>query len=307
VDWLALLSFGLGLALLIVALKEAPVRGWVSLPVLVLFVSAVALSAVAVFRPRSPILFHLLKDRALAYGCFLSFLLGFTLFSAVYVMPVFLAFVRGHGPLQIGVITLVMGVSQIIAAPMIVQIDRYINARVLAAVGFAMFAAGLLWNASLTIESDYDAVFWPQVLRGAAVALCILPPIRMALALMPLSDVNDASGLFNLVRNVGGAIGIAVSDTIMFGRSPVYSDRLLDLLKTDAGAAAKELGMPLDELPANDDPTGLMNILDVVQAVSMTQAVNDCWMVLGAVSLLALPVLWLVGPIRSALPSYRLT
>jgi MFS transporter, DHA2 family, multidrug resistance protein len=306
-DWLALIAFGLCLACFIIALKEAPNRGWLSLPVLTLFLASGTLFTFTLLRPTSPILFKLLSDRALAVGCLLSFILGFGLFSAVYLLPVFLAFVRGQGPLDIGVTTLVMGVTQIITAPLVVQVDRFFNAKWLSAVGFAVFAAGLLMNAGLTIESDYNENYWPQVVRGAAIALCILPPIRMALSLFPKDQVNDASGLFNLVRNVGGVIGIAVTDTILFSRTPVFADRLQDLMTTDPAAAALALGIPVDELPAADDPTAFMNALDLIQAVSMTQAINECWIVLAAVTSLALPVLLLAGPIRSALPAHRLT
>ncbi len=306
IDWLALLAFGVCLALLIIGLKEAPKQGWLSPSAVLMFTLSAMCLLFSVLRPRSPILFHLLRDRALTYGCALSFILGFGLFSAVYIMPVFLAFVRNHGPLQIAIITLSMGLSQLASAPLTVLIDRYFNARWLAAGGFAVFALGMFLNASLTPASDYNEVFWPQIVRGVAIAMCILPPIRMALGLLPLQNVNDASGLFNLVRNIGGAIGIAVMDTIMFGRSPIHSDRIMDMMNTDPAAAAAILGIPVDEIPASDDPTGFMSIMDLVQAASLTQAINECWMVLGGVTLLALPLLWLVGPIRSAIPAYKL-
>ncbi len=305
-DWIALLSFGLCLAFLILGLKEAPKQGWLSPVAATLFIVSAACLYFSVTRPMSPILFHLLRDRSLAFGCILSFILGFGLFSAVYIMPVFLAFVRNHGPLQIGVITLVMGIAQVVSAPLIVQIDRYFDARWLSAIGFAGFALGMFLNANMTVGSDYDEVFWPQVFRGVAIALCILPPIRMALGLLPIKDVNDASGLFNLVRNIGGAIGIAVMDTVMFERSPIHSEKLMDLINSDPNAAAVALGIPVDEIPGADDPAGMMSILDLVQAASLTQAINECWLVLGAVTLVALPILWLVGPIRSAIPSYKL-
>ena len=202
-DWLSLLAFGVSLALLIVGLKDAPTRGWLSPVVLLLFAAALGALVYAVLRKEAAIMFHLLRDRALAYGCFLSFLLGFILFSSVYILPVFFAFVRGMSPLEIGLITIAMGVMQIVAAPFTVLLDRYMDARFLTAAGFIVFAAGLLLNANLTVNSGEPEVFWAQIIRGAAVALCILPPIRMALALQPIAVVSDASGLFNVVRNIG--------------------------------------------------------------------------------------------------------
>lgn len=116
-DWLSLIAFGMALGLLIIGLKEAPERGWLAPVVVGLFAASLAALAVSIMRREPAIMFHLLRDRALAFSCGLSFLLGFILFSAVYVLPVFFAFVGGLSPLQIGLITISMGITQILAAP----------------------------------------------------------------------------------------------------------------------------------------------------------------------------------------------
>jgi MFS transporter, DHA2 family, multidrug resistance protein len=299
-DWLSLLSFGLSLALLIIGLKEAPREGWLSFAALGCFAASMFMLFLAVKRPNSAILFHLLKDRALAYGCALSFLLGFVLFASVYLLPVFLGFVRGHGPLAIGLIVLVMGMTQLAAAPVTVLVDRYVDARILTAVGFLVFALGFALNADLTVNSDSAELFWPQVLRGASIALCILPPIRIALALIPIDKVSDASGLFNLVRNIGGVIGIAVMDSVMLTRAPDHAENLLELVRSSPDIAAPLLGVTIDDLPAPDDAMGIFGLTDLVQSAGLTQAINECWWLLAGVSLLALPLLWWLGPVESA-------
>jgi MFS transporter, DHA2 family, multidrug resistance protein len=299
-DWLSLLSFGLSLALLIIGLKEAPRQGWLSVAALACFAASAGCLYVAVKRPHSAILFHLLKGRALAYGCALSFLLGFVLFASVYVLPVFLGFVRGHGPLAIGMIVLVMGMTQLAAAPVTVLVDRYVDARLLTAFGFIVFALGFALNADLTVNSDKAELFWPQLLRGASIALCILPPIRIALALVPIDKVSDASGLFNLVRNIGGVIGIAVMDSVMLTRAPIHAENLLELARTSPSEVAPILGMQVEDLPAPDDVMGIFSLTDMVQSASLTQAINECWWLLAGMSLLALPLLWWLGPVESA-------
>ena len=72
--------------------------------------------------------------------------------------------------------------------------------------------------------ADFDEMFWPQIVRGVAIMFCLLPPTRIALGALPEAEVADASGLFNLMRNLGGAIGIALIDTILYGRSPIYAE-----------------------------------------------------------------------------------
>jgi MFS transporter, DHA2 family, multidrug resistance protein len=299
-DWLSLLSFGISLALLIIALKEAPNQGWLSLVVLGCFAASALCLLYAVKRPQPAILFHLLRDRALAYGCGLSFLLGFLLFSCVYLLPVYLGFVRGLGPLEIGLVVLTMGLTQLAAAPLTVLIDRYVDARVLTAFGFVIFALGLAGNAFLTVTTTTEQLFWPLVLRGASIALCILPPIRIALALIPIDKVSDASGLFNLMRNIGGVIGIAIMDTVMFSRAPDHAEALIELARVSPAAAAPLLGVTVDEIPDPEDAMGIFALGDLAQAAGLTQAINEGWWLLAAIALLALPVLWMLGNVESA-------
>jgi MFS transporter, DHA2 family, multidrug resistance protein len=304
-DWLSLLAFGLCLALLVVGLKEAPGRGWLSPIVLGCFVTAMGSLVFTVKRPTSPILFHLLRDRALAYGSALSFLLGFLLFASVYIQPVFLGFVRGHGPLAIGLIVLTMGLAQLAAAPLTVLVDRYFDARLLTAFGFLVFAASFASNGHLTVNADEAELFWPQILRGASVALCILPPIRIALALVPIEKVSDASGLFNLVRNIGGILGIAVMDTVMFSRAPEHAEVLIDLARSSPEQAAPILGVTTAELPDPEDAMGIFALSDLAQNAGLTQAINECWWLLAATALLSLPLLWALGPVESAKPASK--
>ena len=305
-DYLSLALLAVGLAALLIGLKYAPKDGWLAVHVLAWF----ALSAAALWwlwkRPNPAIMFHLLEDRSLAFGCMLSFLTGFVLYANIFLIPFFLSNVRDFTPLQIGFVTLVMGLSQLFTAPLSVQIDRYFNARLLSALGFAVFGVGLFMNANLTINSGSESYFWPQVVRGVASAFIVLPPIRFALALMPLDKIGDASGLFNVARNIGGALGIAVVDTLIWQRSPIYTDMIREWMKTDVDRAAAALGMVASDVPAPDDAMGLIGIADSIGQAALTMVVNECWIVLGVASLVALPVIIWLGPVASALPPKRL-
>ncbi len=301
-DWFSLVLLAVGLAALLIGLKDAPSLGWLSLRVVFWFGLALVCALGLWRRPNPAVMFHLLKDRSLGFGCILSFLAGFVLYGSVYLIPVFMAFVRGHTPLEIGKCTLVIGMTQLIAAAPSVQIDRFFNARWLSIIGFSLFGIGLIMNAGLDVNSDYDAHFWPQVVRGLGVTLCLLPSIRFALALMPLEKIGDASGLFNVSRNIGGAIGIAMIDTVMFSRRPIYVETISELMRTDAAQAAKILGIALKDMPSLDDAMGMISIQESVQQAGLTMAINDCWLLMGGVCLLALPVILLLGPVRSAIP-----
>ncbi len=116
------------------------------------------------------------------------------------------------------------------------------GARRLTAAGFALFAVGLGLSAFQLRTADFDEMLWPQILRGIAIRFCLLPPTRIALGALPPSEVADASGLFNLMRNLGGAIGIALIDTILYGRSSVYAENFRTRLLADDLTAASAIG-----------------------------------------------------------------
>ena len=297
-DWLSLAAIAIALGTLEIALKEAPDRGWLSPVVAGLGAVTVLGFWYAVRRPAPVVDFALLRDRNLAFGCAVSFILGVGLFGSVYLMPVFLAFVRGHGPLDIGKIILVTGVAQLITAPIAVYLDRRFPGRLLATLAFATFAVGLAMSCHQSRLTDYDEMFWPQVMRGAVVALCILPPTRFALGLLPPDRVADASGLYNLSRNLGGAIGIALIDTVMFSRGPDHSERILALLRSDPAAGASLLGIPQADLPDPEDPLGLMSITDLIQEQSLAMAINESWLLLAGITVAAVVLLAVMGPIR---------
>ena len=297
-DWLSLALIAVALAAVEIGLKDAPDLGWLSPTVIVLFTIFLGGIVLAVRRPSPVIDFSLFQDRNLAFGCAISFILGAGLFGSVYLMPVYLAFVRHHGPIDIGFIILVTGIAQLVTAPIAIWLDRRYGARLLTVIGFTMFAIGLAMSGFETPASDYDEMFWPQIVRGSFVALCILPATRFALGLLPLSRVSDASGLYNLSRNLGGAIGIALIDTILFTRGPEFASRLTELMGTAPEEAARLMAVPMENLPDPDDAMGLMGFMDVIQEASLTMAINEAWLMLSGITFLALALLLVMGPIR---------
>lgn len=298
-DMAGLLLLALALASLEIGLKEAPDRGWLSGSVVSLLVLSVASASGFVARslrgPHPIAELRLFRERNFLAGCILSFALGVGLFGSVYLMPVFLAFVREHGALEIGRIMLVTGATQLLLAPVAVQLDRRMDPRLLSCLGFLAFGVGLGMSGFQTPQTDFDQMFWPQVVRGAAIMFCLLPPTRLALGLLEDARVPDASGLFNLMRNLGGAIGIALIDTVLYGRAPVLGDRLLELMKAGNQDAAGFVGIPLDDFTAlsqgSIDVEALSELEDKMEKAALTMAVNEAWLMLAGITLLALGAL----------------
>lgn len=289
-------AMAIALAALEIALKEAPQRGWLSGLVLGLLFLSLASLATFVRRTlaaRTPVVdIKNFGDRSFLVGCILSFVLGIGLFGSVYLMPVFLAFVRGHNALEIGTIMLVTGVAQLLTAPVAVFLEQRLGARLLSAAGFALFAVGLGMSALQTPESDYGQMFWPQVIRGVAIMFCLLPPTRLALGNLPESRVPDASGLFNLMRNLGGAIGLALIDTVIYGRAPGHGTALMHKLEAGDSATATYIGIPLDMFTARpagplDDTTRSM-LQPLIEKAALTQSINEAWAMVAILTVAAL-------------------
>jgi DHA2 family multidrug resistance protein len=284
------------LAALEIALKTAPDRGWGSIPVLALLAASVAAGGLFVRRTLGaahPVVdLRALGDRDFAVGCLLSFVLGVGLFGSVYLMPVFLAFVRGHGALEIGGIMLVTGLAQLLTAPLAVALERRVGPRLLSAFGFALFAAGLAMSALGSADTDFKEMFWPQVVRGVAIMFCLLPPTRLALGRLEAARVPDASGLFNLMRNLGGAIGIALIDTVIYGRGPVLGRAIERRLLDGDVATAKAVGIPLEMFlarprgPIDADTAAVLK--PMIEHLALVRAIDEAWLMIAILTALAL-------------------
>jgi len=295
-DLISLVVLAAALASLEIGLKEAPQRGWLS-PVCIALLAASALGLIVwihrTLRATHPVLrLKTLQRRSFAVGCALSFCLGVGLYGSVYLMPVFLAFVRRHDAYEIGTIMLVTGVAQLLTAPFAAILESRIGARLLTGAGFALFALGLGLSAFQPRTADFDEMLWSQIVRGVAIMFCLLPPTRFALGALPQAEVADASGLFNLMRNLGGAIGIALIDTILYGRSAIHAeDFRTRLLAGDLGAA-RAIGLDPSLLanrpPGPPDDAAIAFVRPMVEKASLALTVNEAWAMLACVAIAGL-------------------
>jgi DHA2 family multidrug resistance protein len=222
----------------------------------------------------------------------LSFCLGVGLFGAVYLMPVFLGFVRGHDAFEIGTVMLVTGIAQLVAAPIAAILESRLGARLLTSVGFALFAIGLGLSYWQPRTADFNEMFWPQIVRGVAIMFCLLPPTRIALGDLPEREIADASGLFNLMRNLGGAIGIALIDSILYGRVGIYATNFRDRLLAGDLTAATAIGFDpkllLERAARPPTDAEIAYVRPFVEKASLALCVNEAWVMLAAFAIVGL-------------------
>lgn len=300
IDYRAIGLAAVFLATLELVLKEAPKHDWQGLFVYASIALCTVTGTAAIWRslhkPHPFVDLSRFRESTFTLGCVLSFVLGLGLYGSVYLLAIFLGLIRDHSPLEIGKIMIVSGAAQLMTAPIAAWLETRTNPRLLTVVGYGLFAAGLLANGFESVTTDFDGLFWPQVLRGASVMLCILPATRLALDTLMPGEVADGSALFNLMRNLGGAIGIALVDTILAQRTPTHVTELATRLQAGDREAARIVGLPMQLFHGHDmgpvDETMRAIAEPLVKKAALVQSFNEAWLSIGvlfALSLLVVP------------------
>jgi DHA2 family multidrug resistance protein len=179
-------------------------------------------------------------SRNFALGCFFSFVTGMGMFATIYLTPLFLGRVRGYSALEIGEAIFSTGIFQIMAIPVYAVMARKFDLRWIMMFGLGLFGASMLAFTPITHEWGAGELLLPQAMRGFAQQFCVAPTVTLTLGGLRPEKLKLASGLFNLMRNLGGAIGIAGCGTVLNDRANLHFLRLAEHL-TPANAAMGEL------------------------------------------------------------------
>jgi DHA2 family multidrug resistance protein len=230
-DYLGILLMCGFLGCLEYVLEEGPRKNWFGDGVIVIcsWIAAICgfLFVVHALTAKDPVVdLRALALRNFGIGSLLSFVTGIGIFVAVFLTPLFLAEVRGFSSLEIGLSLLSVGVFQMLALGAYAFATRFVSMRALMVFGLCLFGLGCYLYVPLTHDWGWQQFLLPQALRGIGQQFAIPPIVTMALGSLPPSRLKSASGLFNLMRNLGGAIGIAVSATMLNDRLNFHYLRL---------------------------------------------------------------------------------
>jgi MFS transporter, DHA2 family, multidrug resistance protein len=245
-DYFGLLTMAGFLGALEYALEEGPSKDWFeSVPV----TTAIIISAVSavlffwrMFTARQPIVdLSAFRDRNFWTGTMFGFVLGIGLYGLTYIYPVYLAVVRGYSSLMIGKTMFVTGVCMFLTAPLAGRLMTRVDPRLMIASGFVLFAVGTYQASFVTVDWDFWELLWPQIFRGVGLMLSMVPINNLALGTMPPQKIKNASGLFNLMRNLGGAVGLALINTLLNKRMDLHLERLREQVTWGRVAAEERL------------------------------------------------------------------
>ena len=248
-------------------------------------------------------------NRNFALGSFYTFIIGAGLYGGTYLVPLFLAEVRGYSSLQIGLTVVVTGLSQMLISPFTTIVARNLDLRIMLAIGIGAFAVAMYFTAGLTNEASFAELLWPQALRGFALMFCFLPANLLALGTLRPDQLRNAAGLYNLTRDLGGAIGLAVLSTIISNRQQYHWNRLIEDINPARRAVQHFLETQegrLGDLVAGDAHRAALRLLaNIVQREALVMSFNDALLLLGGMFAVALVLMPLVRSPRSALTADR--
>lgn len=169
------------------------------------------------------------KNKNFVIGCLFSAIMGIGLYGTVYLTPLYLHNIAGMDTLEIGIVMMVTGLFQLISAPLAGRLfDAGMNRKLMLFIGFSLLGLGCYLNSFMTAESRYWEFFLPQAVRGISLMFCFIPINNIALGTMPPSEVHNASGLYNLMRNLGGAIGLAIMNTYLNNQANVFKSYIAE-------------------------------------------------------------------------------
>jgi MFS transporter, DHA2 family, multidrug resistance protein len=246
VDWLGIAAMALGLASLTTMLEEGNAKDWFESD----FIRAAAVLATIGLltwiwrgstRRDSAVDLRLFARPTFLIASVVSFTTGLGLYGSAFILPLFLGQIAGYTPMQIGLVIMWMGLPQVFMMPLVARISTQVDNRVLATIGLLLFAVSCFMNTGMTAETAGPQLIAAQVVRALGQPLIMMTLTNFATAGISMAQMGSASGLFSMMRNLGGSVGIAALATLLSQREHFHSARLGEAVSLYDGATQARL------------------------------------------------------------------
>jgi DHA2 family multidrug resistance protein len=275
-DYVGLVAMALFLGSMEYVLEEGPRYEWLDDQTIATFATLAVIGAMIffwrAFTAVQPIVeLRAFADRNFAFGSAFSFVMGIGLYGLTYLYPVFLGQVRGYDALMIGETMFVTGIAMFLTAPISGRLSQVLDPRIMMMIGFMGFALGTYIASGITADWDFRELLIPQILRGCSLMICMVPINNLSLGTLPPSQLKNASGLFNLTRNLGGAVGLAVINTMLNNRMDLHLSRLHEAVAWGRPVAEDQLASLTQQLSAQI-PDGDLAALKQLSLIVRKQA-----------------------------------
>jgi MFS transporter, DHA2 family, multidrug resistance protein len=286
-DWFGLIAMAGFLGSLEYVLEEGPQYEWLQDTSVAVFAWISGISAIAFFyrvlTAEEPIVdIRAFGDRNFGVGCLISFCVGIGLYGLTYIYPRYLSEVRGYSALMIGETMFVSGITMFLMAPVVGRLMQKFDLRLIIAAGLVIFAIGAYQMTWITREYDFYELLVPQILRGIGMMCAMVPTNNIALGTLPPHVVKNASGLFNLTRNLGGAVGLALINQVLNERTDLHISRLQDRVNWGNASAVETLNQFKQRLEGMGDSTlmALKQLSQLVHRQAVVMGYGDAFFML---------------------------
>jgi DHA2 family multidrug resistance protein len=312
-DWLGIGAMAIGLSSLTFVLEEGQRKEWFESSS-ISRLSIVAAAGVAAFILREltaakPFInLRVLGNRTIGASCALMTVLGAVSLGSTYVIPLYCAQIQGYSAEQIGYVVMWSGLPQLVLFPAMPFLMRKCDLRILVSIGTLLFASSCFINVNLTHDVGMDQLILPQLLRAAGQPLFAIPLSQLSTANLPPRDTADASALSNMMRNLGGSVGIALLSTMIDRREHFHFSILAESMTQNAARTQERIAMLMAEArgaiadPAIAKAQALMSVVAGVRREAYVSAYSDAFWIVGVGLIISLCAIVLL---RKSRPPYN--
>jgi DHA2 family multidrug resistance protein len=286
-DWWGLIFMAGFLGSLEYVLEEGPQYEWLQDTSVAIFAAVCFVSAIAFFwrvlTAAEPIVdLRAFTNRNFAIGCLLQFCIGIGLYGLTYIYPRYLAEVRGYSAMMIGETMFVSGITMFLMAPVVGRLMLRVDMRYLIAFGLIVFGIGTWQMTWITRDYDFNELLVPQILRGIGMMCAMVPTNNVALGTLAPELVKNASGLFNLMRNLGGAVGLAIINQVLNDRTDLHISRLQERVNWGNTTAVETLNTFTQRLQGMGDAAlmAMKQLSQIVHRQAVVMGYGDAFFML---------------------------
>jgi DHA2 family multidrug resistance protein len=310
-DWFGIATMAIGLSALQAVLEEGNKDDWFGSPFIVrlALIAAISLSlfiAIELIVEKPLIRLRLLAQRNFGFGNISAIFVGFALFGSVYLLPAYLGQVQRYNAEQIGTVLAWTGLPQLILIPLVPKLMQRFDARYIAFTGMILFAWSSFMNTAMSLDYSGDQLWIPNIVRAIGQALMLAPLSAVTLGSVAPQDAPAASGISNMMRNLGGAIGTAVLATIVTKREQFHSNIIGQSVDLGREEVRNRIAQMTDYFMAHGmtDPTGarhqaIIALGNAVKRQALVMGFSDTFAVLGVVLVAAGIAILLTGKAKA--------
>jgi MFS transporter, DHA2 family, multidrug resistance protein len=304
-DWPGIIGMSVGLSCLTIVLEEGQRDQWFDSDVIrwlsVFAVLGLATLAVTQFTSKRPVLkLRLLNNRTYASVIVIIMSVGMVLYDILYVLPQFLSGVAGYNAFQSGRILALSGLPAFALMPVLPRILRFGNIKLVVGFGLMCFAASCFIDIHLTAQSSGTDFVASQLLRGVGQIFSFMPLNQISVGAVSRTDTADAAGLFNMARNLGGTIGLALLGVFIDRRTELHADVIRETVNANSVLVQNHIAQQGAVFAAQSgdaalgQQTAIASLAVQIHQQAMVMTFSDCFWILGVGLLVMSPLLLLL-------------